>query len=140
MKWPSAHIRTGWPARSRLMTLLRRMISLLLDVVAQEVVLISQIQPATADDRMRPTGTAAPWNLERSLHLVLFGVRCDQGHIAALVAEIKVAVRISHSRRTSAHPASRLPSRLAGQHVDAQGEPFVMAVAAIDVIAQQDHA
>src|SRR5882724_6362273 len=75
-------------------------------VIAHQLVLIAQVEPAADDDRLSPAWIATDViGLEVALQAV--GARCrfDEGDFAALVAEYQVAIGIRDGGRIAAGPA-----------------------------------
>src|SRR5688572_4788390 len=105
---------------------------LLFDVIAQHLVLIAQVELAAGDDGVGPAFAVVAGDLELALELVLFGRRLDQGHRAALITEVEVAVGIGDRGAAAAGAAAGPPGVLAGLAVDADRESVVVPVAAIN--------
>src|SRR3954447_16261676 len=96
-----------------------RLHSMLLHVVAEQPILFAQVKLAAGNNRMRPARrSAAVRDFELALHLVLGRRSLDQGHHTIVVAEIEVAIRIDHGRRSAAGPATLVPDHLAGLELD----------------------
>src|SRR5262249_42866170 len=105
-----------------------------------EPVLLAEIEFAAGDDGVRPTRRAAVRDGKGALFLVTFRRGFDQSHGAVLVAEIEVAVGIDHRGGAVARGLPLLPNDLAGLQLDASGSAGIVAVAGVNVIADEDHA
>src|SRR4051794_25560741 len=96
---------------------------LVFDVVAEQRVLVAEVEPAVGDDRVRPARLAA---VLRQLELAVYPValrRClDEGHRPVLVTEVEPAVGIEDGRRAAAGAAVLAPGDFADLELNTDGE------------------
>src|SRR5437016_8483200 len=107
-----------------------------LHVVAEQYILVAQVQFAVGNDRVRPGRLLAAVGLVEAATLdVLLRIRFDQEHGALLGAIIESAIRQGHRafRRRALAAVALVPQEIAGLEVETnKGATLVAAVGAIE--------
>src|SRR5262249_4327902 len=112
----------------------------LLQVIAQNLIIPSNVHAPVDNHRNLPAGSHILGQLERTSQVTSLWCCFDERHHIVLVAEVEIPIGIRDSGRPIADAALRSPGELASRHVQAKRQALIMAMPSVEVVTQQHHA